>query len=954
MPAKAKKNPDEKARKALSEVVKKPADPAPAKLVPDTAAKSVSSGARLVILDGHGIIYRAYFAVREPLVVRSSGEVVTAVYGFANTLLRVIDELKPTHLAVAMDAPGKTFRHEADPTYKAHRPPIPADLPAQLERCKQLLKAFNIPVYEVTGYEADDVLATLADDAAEQDIETWIATLDSDLVQLVRPGVSVFMYRPYQRDTVRYDSVEKVRDRYGIDPIQMIDYKGLVGDSSDNIPGVPGIGDKTAVKLLNEYRTIEEIYEHLDDVGPKRAHNALAENQDVALHSKMMATIHHKVPIQIDIDEALVHAYDRQDVLELFQELEFRSLIGRLPEELVGEGGVEPTPTETVHITIRDQHVLQTWVDRALAADRVAIQIETTSSDAMRCEIAGYALADVEGEASYIPVHLEGQLENGDLLDHETVLSALRPVLESPDVPKDFHDAKFAVKVMSRQGVSLRGVTNDTMLAAFFLGDSATSLPTIALERLGLELPSREELLGTGRKQKTLFDVPADETGSCAAAEVDAIWRLAKALDDALAEEPQIEKMYREVELPLAHILAQMESIGVTCDPSLLEDLSARLSKEIAAIVAGVYEMVGHEFNLGSPKQLGQVLFDELGLPKTRKTKQGYSTDARALERLSSEWPIVDQILNYREHSKLKSTYVDALPALINPDTGRIHTDYNQAVAVTGRLSSENPNLQNIPVRTEMGREIRAAFVAQPRNEEADVVFLGADYSQIELRVLAHLAEDRAMIEAFQNGEDIHAATAAGAYGVDPDQVDPEMRRVAKMMNFGVIYGLTAHGLSQRSGMDRKDAQAFIDSYFERFARVAEYIEEIKESTKKSGYAETLLGRRRYIPEIKSANFQVRAAAERVAVNMPVQGTAADVMKIAMLRIADALGEHELATRMILQVHDELIFELPRSEAAELGGILQEFMPSAIEMVVPLQIEMKIGPNWRDTESFAV
>ena len=945
MPAKATK----KSAKTSSKRARKASEKRPS-----AAASKLpnGSGARLVILDGHGIIYRAYFAVREPLVVRRSGEVVTAVYGFVNTLLRVIDELKPTHLAVAMDAPGKTFRHEADAEYKAHRRPMPEDLPAQIDRCKQVMDAFNIPIYEVAGYEADDVLATLADHAAEQDVETWIATLDSDLVQLVCPGVSVFMYRPYQRDTVRYDSAEKVRDRYGIDPVQMIDYKGLVGDSSDNIPGVPGIGDKTAVKLLNEYRTIEEIYEHLDEVGPKRAHTALSENQEIALHSKMMATIHHEVPIEIDMDEAQIHDYDRQQVMELFQELEFRSLIDRLPEQMAGEGVLETTVAKTDYITIRDERALQTWVDRVFAAGRVAIQIETTGRDPMRCEIAGYALADIEGEAAYIPVrHAE---DGSPLLDHDTVLAALRPVFESPDVPKNFHDAKFAIKVMARQGVALRGVTNDTMLAAFFLGDSATGLPTIALERLGLQLPSRDELLGKGRKQKTLFDVTAEETGSITAAEVDAVWRLAEALDDALAEEPQIEKMYRELELPLAYVLAQMESTGVTCDRSLLDDLSGRLGTEVDAIVAGVYEIVGHEFNLGSPKQLGEVLFDELGLPKTRKTKQGYSTDAQALERLGPEWPIVDQILKYREHSKLKSTYVDALPELINPETGRIHTDYNQAVAATGRLSSENPNLQNIPVRSEMGREIRAAFVARPHDGEQDVVFLGADYSQIELRVLAHLADDPAMIEAFQNDEDIHAATAAGAYGIDPDEVDPEMRRVAKMMNFGVIYGLTAHGLSQRSGLERKDAQTFIDAYFERFARVAEYIEEIKAATKESGYAETLLGRRRYIPEIKSANFQVRSAAERVAVNMPVQGTAADVMKVAMLRIADALREHELATRMILQVHDELIFELPRAEAAEVGGILEEFMPNAIEMVVPLKIDMKIGPNWRDMEAFAV
>jgi DNA polymerase-1 len=933
-----------------------PAKTTTKKVAEKAADKAVSpSGARLVILDGHGIIYRAYFAVREPLVVRRSGEVVTAVYGFINTLLRVIDELKPTHLAVAMDAPGKTFRHEADPSYKAHRRETPEDLPPQIERCKDVMDAFSIPIYEMPGYEADDVLATLADAAAEQGVETWIATLDSDLIQLVRPGVSVFMYRPYQRDTVRYDSLEKVRDRYNIDPVQMIDYKGLVGDTSDNIPGVPGIGEKTAVKLLNEYRTIEEIYEHIDEVGPKRAHTALVENQDVALHSKMMATIRHDVPVELDIDAAQVAAYDRQRVMEMFQELEFRSLIDRLPAQdgVAGEAAVVAETVATSYETIRDDKALKALVKRLKKAPSIAFQPETTSRDAMRCDIAGYAFADAPGKAAYVPVrHLDDGLP---LLDHEAVLKALTPLFESSDVAKVLHDAKFATKVLHRQGVALRGVQDDTMLAAFLLGDSATALPTVALERLGIELPTREELLGKGRKQKTLFDVGADDTGEVAAAEVDATLRLAAVLGEALDEEPQIEEMYRSMEIPLSALLAEMEFIGVRCEPARLEDLRQRLAAEIESIRADIYEEVGHEFNIGSPKQLGVVLFEEMGLPKTRRTKQGYSTDAQALERLSSEFPIVERILHYREVSKLKSTYVDTLPGLVHPDTHRIHTEYNQAVAATGRLSSENPNLQNIPVRTEMGREIRAAFIAAPASDaEEDVVFLGVDYSQVELRVLAHLSADPAMIEAFRNNEDIHAATASGAYGVPASEVSAEMRRIAKMMNFGVIYGLTSHGLSARADMDRRDAQTFIDAYFERFSRVAEYLEEVKASTKDRGYAETLLGRRRYIPEIKSSNFQVRSAAERVAVNMPVQGTAADVMKRAMLQIDAALKEREVASRMILQVHDELIFELPRQEVPEVAGVLQEIMPSAIEMVVPLQVDMKVGPNWRDMEPYAL
>ena len=908
---------------------------------------------RLVILDGHGIIYRAYFAVREPLVVRRSGEVVTAVYGFVNTMLRVLDELKPTHLAVAMDAKGPTFRHEADASYKAHRRETPEDLPPQIERCKEVMRAFNIPMYEVPGFEADDVLATLADEAASEDIETWIATLDSDLVQLVRPGVSVLMYRPYQRDTVRYDSVEKVRDRYGIDPIQIIDFKGLVGDTSDNIPGVPGIGEKTAVKLLNEYNTIEEIYDHLDDVMPKRAHKALAENEEIARHSKMMATIRHDVEIELDLEAAEVQAYDRQKVMELFQELEFRSLIDRLPEQSLGEEYVASEEIATEYETVRDEKVLATWVQRLQAADRFAFQVETTTRDALRCEVAGYAVADIPGHAAYIPVrHAD---DGAPLLDHETVLSALRPLLESADSSKAVHDFKFAFKVLQRQGATLRGVSADTLLQSYLLGDSATGPRTLALERLSITLPAREDLLGKGKKQLSLFDVTAEETGQIASAEVDATLRLAETFDEALDEEVQIEEIYRTLELPLAELLGRMELTGVVCDPSRLTDLSDRLGAQIQEAEAGIYVTVGHEFNIGSPKQLGVVLFEEMELPKTRKTKQGYSTDAQALERLAADHPIVDQILKFREVSKLKSTYVDTLPALINPDTGRIHTEYNQAVAATGRLSSENPNLQNIPVRTEMGREIRAAFVPRAIDDkEDDVVFLAADYSQIELRVLAHLSGDKAMIEAFQNDEDIHAATASGAYGVAPEDVDPEMRRIAKMMNFGVIYGLTSHGLSQRSGLDRRDAQAFIDAYFDRFSRVAEYIEEIKASTKETGYAETLLGRRRYIPEIKSSNFQVRAAAERVAVNMPVQGTAADVMKKAMLQIDEAVRAEEIVARMILQVHDELIFELPREEAPAVASLLADLMPTAIDMVVPLKIETKLGPNWRDMEAYAV
>ena len=923
--------------------------------------------ARFVILDGHAIIFRAYFALREvqPFSVKRTGEETTAVYGFANTLLRIARELQPTHLAVAMDTDAPTFRHDADSAYKAHRDPIPEALPPQIERCRQIVEAFGIPLYEADGWEADDVLATIADQAAEQGLETWIGTLDSDLLQLVREGVHVYMYRPYQRDTVIYDSPGKVRERYGIDPVQVIDYKGLKGDTSDNIPGVPGIGDKTAVKLLNEYRTIEEIYANLDAVTPARAQNALRAHEDLARHSKRMAAIRHDAPVRLDVEAAALADFDETPVVELFGELEFRSLAERLEEwpaagRRPAAAGPPPVEYETVATAAR----LGEWLDRARAADLVAVGLETSGPDAMACDVAGYALAVAAGEACYVPVRHAPPTDAGGQvtmlpadpgLTPDEARDLLRPLLEDDTVAKTLHGAKFAMKVLANEGVTLRGVTRDTLIEAYLLGASTTALPALASERLGLKIAQRAEVVGTGRKQIAFTDLPADVAAAYAAARADAALRLAGALEADLAAEEQIARLYDELELPLVGVLAGMERRGVTLDPDAFSQLAGELESEVAATEKTIYDAVGHEFNIGSPKQLSEVLFEELGLTKTRKTTQGFTTDAQALERIKDAHPVIRQVLHYRELSKLKSTYVDSLPQLINPGTGRIHTDYNQAVAATGRLSSENPNLQNIPVRTEQGRAIRAAFVARPTagDRGADVIFLGADYSQIELRVLAHLSQDPHLIEAFQNEEDIHAATASGVYGVAPEDVEPEMRRIAKMMNFGVIYGLSAHGLTQRSGMERRDAQAFIDAYFERFARVAEYIEEVKQSTRELGYAETLLGRRRYIPEIRSNNFQARSAAERVAVNMPVQGTAADVMKRAMLDVDQAIAERELAGRMILQVHDELILELPPAEVDEMAGLLQALMPQAIEMVVPLKIEMKSGPNWRDMDPLA-
>ena len=907
---------------------------------------------RAVLLDGHAIIFRAYYAMRDPLRHKETGENTTAPYGFVNTLRSVLDDLKPTHMALALDvSDDTTFRKAMYEPYKAHRDEAPEDFPQSVARCRQIAEAFSIPIYEAEGYEADDVLATLADQAAETGIETWIATLDSDLVQLVREGVGVYMFRPFKRDVVRYDSDERVRERYGIDPIQMIDYKALVGDTSDNIPGVKGIGDKTAVKLLNQWATVEEVYEHLDEVAPKRAQGNLIAGRESAELSKKLATIAHDAPVRFDLEAADISQYDRDEVVEAFRDLNFRSHL-----EWFGEWSgtsVEAAPSarqvDAEYEIVRDEAGLAKWAAKAAAAPLLAVDLETSSTDTIDGEIAGYALAVAEGEACYIPVR---HADDGEpMLDPETVREALRPVLEDGAAPKVLHNAKFDMKVLRRHGVELRGLQADTMLQAYLLNEPHIGLKALALSRLGVEMTPIEDLIGKGKSQVSMLEVKAEAAGPYAAADADMTLRLAAELGPELAGNEQLEALHRDVELPLVPLLAEMELAGVALNTAALEELDARLDADIAAKTLDVYEAAGHEFNIGSPKQLSTVLFDELQLPKTRKTSQGYSTDAQQLERLAESHPIVERILQWRELTKLRSTYVEALPPMVHESTGRIHTDYNQTVAETGRLSSENPNLQNIPVRTGTGSEVRAAFAPRAwEGIEEDVAFLSADYSQIELRVLAHLSGDEGLIEAFRNGEDIHAATAAGAYGVETADVQPEMRRIAKMMNFGVIYGLSAHGLSQRSGMERADAQAFIDAYFGRFGRVRGWIEEIKESTKRNKYAETLLGRRRKLPNIESRNFQMRSHAERQAVNMPVQGTAADVMKLAMLRIAERLRARELRSRMLMQVHDELIFETLESELDDVAAVLMEVMPTAIEMVVPLQIEMKSGPNWRDLE----
>lgn len=908
---------------------------------------------RLVLLDGHGLIHRAFHAVKEPLIARHSGEETTAVFGFTNTLLKVLEDLKPTHVAVAMDLPGPTFRHEQYVEYKAHRPGTPESLRHQIARVRELIQAFNIPIYEAETYEADDVLGTLARQAAEQGIETYLATLDSDILQLVRPGVYCYMYRLYQRDTVVYD-VAGVRERYGFDPERMPDFKGLKGDASDNIPGVPGIGEKTAVKLIQQFGSIEALYENLWQVTPQKLQDKLREYEAQARYSKEIATIATDAPVTLDLERCRLDGYDRERVLELFRELEFRSLIDRLPavEGVLPDGAAKaPAAVEAeapAYHVVDTEEALAALAAKIREAGAVTLDTETTDQGAMTCGLVGISLSVRPYEAYYVPVgHVQSDGTHGQL-PLETVRRHLAPVLADAGIAKTAHNAKFDMIVLHRHGMPVDGLRFDSMIAAFLLGEQTLSLKALAFDRLNAEMTPITDLIGKGgrAKQKSMAEVGIADVAAYACADADFTNRLSGVLEGELRSQ-NLWDLYTQVEMPLVPVLTRMEMTGVAVDTAVLREMSRELGEQLARIEEQIYQAVGHQFNVNSTQQLSQVLFEELKLPKSRRTKQGYSTDAASLETLRGAHPVIDLLLEYRQLSKLKSTYVDALPGLINPETGRVHSSFNQCGAATGRISSSEPNLQNIPVRTDVGRRIRHAFVARGFD---DARLVAADYSQIEMRVLAHYSQDPALIEFFRQDLDIHAATAAQVYGVPLEQVTPAMRRVAKTVNFGVAYGISDYGLAARTELSREEAGAFIRAYFETYPGLKQYMDETIAQTRRLGYATTLLGRRRYLPEINSTAYNVRTAAERMAINMPIQGTEADIIKMAMTRVQQALDERRLRSRMILQVHDELMFECPAEEVEEVQALAREIMPRVMELSVPLKVDLKVGRHWGEME----
>ncbi len=902
---------------------------------------------RLYLIDGYALVYRAFFALISRPLVTSRGENTSAAWGITKFLLKVLEEHKPDYLGVVFDA-GKSERHEIYPEYKATRQKMPTELEASLPRVREIIEAFNVPVIELQGYEADDVIGTLATKAVESGLEAVIVSGDKDFYQLVRPGICLL--NPGRGGSAAIEEewvdVTNAHERLGVAPHHVPDYLGLIGDSSDNVPGVPGIGPKTAVQLIERFGSIENILAHTDEIPNKRARESLENSAQDALLSKSLVTIRTDLPVPLDLHALECGPPDRDRLRELFLELEFHTLI---------RDYAAPEPKPDAHVTnyrtlleAADVHEL---VRRIREQGSFSLDTQSSTLDPLRGSLVGVAVALVPGEAFYLPFgHCP---PSGDLLDNRIVrnlppllgpeMAPLVEVLADPDVRKIGHDLKYDLLVLRRAGVELRGIWFDTMVASYLIepGRREHNLGSLALQHLDHGTIPYDELVGKGRNEVPYAEVEVDRCRDYACEDADTALRLYERFAPEL-EHLHLQQLFETVEMPLVRVLAEMEWTGIRIDAGFFRELESRLARELRDLEREIYKEAGVEFNIGSNPQLREVLFEKLQLPVLKRTKTGPSTDASVLEALAAQGHrLPTLLLQYRQLDKLQSTYVTALPRMVNPATGRLHTSFNQTVASTGRLSSSDPNLQNIPIRTELGAEIRRGFIP------ADgYLFVSADYSQIELRVLAHYSEDAAFLEAFRSGTDIHRQTAALVFGVEPDQVTRTMRDRAKTVNFAVIYGIGPFSLAQQLGVSTAEAKEFIDRYFERFPGVRAFLDRQVELAREQGFIETLTRRRRYIPEIRSKNFNIRSFGERVATNAPIQGSAADLIKVAMIAIQQSIEETGSRARMLLQVHDELLFEAPRDEAEATLRMVKERMEGAAELRVPLLVEGGIGENW--------
>jgi DNA polymerase-1 len=917
---------------------------------------------KFVIIDAMALTYKAYFAFINRPLVTSKGEPTSAVFGFVNQLIKILGDNKPDYVAVAFDSKEKTHRHDKYPNYKSSRAAMPEDMIPQLDRIKQIIGLLNIPIYILPKYEADDIIGAAVKKATEIGLESFVFTPDKDLNQLVTDNVKIVRPGKTTDEIVVFD-VKKVNEEFGFEPMQMIDYLALIGDTSDDIPGVAGIGPKSAIPLIQKYHSVENIYKHIDEIEKEGIKKKLIEGKENAIISKDLATIDCNVPLDFNFETAKFQKPDFEKLRPVFVELEFKNLYSSLLKVYDSNGNTENEFDNTAaeNLTVFDKknvsYKLITSVKDAKAlAEKLGKQslfvfdTETDGLDCFTLTMAGASFAVKPKEAYFVAVNPKGHKgelfskEITDRLDLEDFVKIFKPVFENKKIKKVCQNGKFDIAVLRSQGINVEDFYFDTMLASYIIDpDQKHGMDDLSQKYLNYKPIPLSDLIGAKKDPTKIFDVDINALYEYAAEDADITYRLYDILSPQLEKE-KLTKVAYDIEFPLAPVLEDIEREGITVDKLALNLFSKELLVLLDNYTAAIYKSAGREFNINSPQQLQKILFDELKLATGKKTKTGFSTDAHSLEALRGEHEIIDLILDYRQISKLKSTYADALPNLINPVTGRIHTSFNQTVASTGRLSSNDPNLQNIPIRSDKGKEIRKAFV--PRNK--DYVLLSADYSQIELRILASICGDAGLTKAFKNGEDIHRSTAALVFMVKPGDVTPDMRRKAKEVNFGILYGIGPFGLKTRLGITQSHAKEIIETYFGTFKQVKNFMDDSVLKAREKGYAETLYGRRRFLRNINSSNRVVRQFEERVAINMPIQGTAADMIKLAMINIHKELTKRKTKTKMVLQVHDELLFDAHKDEVEELKPVIKKLMENALPMNVPILVEVGTGDNWLD------
>ena len=893
---------------------------------------------RMFLIDGYAMLYRAHFAmIRNPLIT-SYGLPTSALFGFLNQLFRILKKENPDYVATIFDRKEKTFRHKKYPEYKATRDPMPEELQEQLPHLWKLIEAMQIPQLSKVGFEADDIIGTLAKHGLEQDLDVFIVSGDKDFMQLI--NANVFLFAPGNRNKPDkiYDK-KGVEDRWGVPPEKIVDLFGLMGDSSDNIPGVFGVGPKSAMKLIHDYGTLEEALENAESVTNKRVRNGLLEGKDNAILSKDLVTIVTDVPLDREIDELVRQDMDIEAMESLLTEYEFHALINQLPGSAEEKKSTNKNSDKDYKIITTVKN-LKTYFNSVKSNSLLSFDIETDGLDPMQNTIVGLSFATKANSGIYVPIVYKEKQKNhfGDD-DLSAVIEIIRPIMQDKNIPKTGQNAKFDMLVFKRHGIDVKGLVCDTMIAAHLLKPESRSykLDNLSIEYLNYRMVPIEDLIGKGKNQISMTEVELDNAGFYAAEDADVAWQLTEIFQKQL-QDSGLDHFFKKIELPLLNVLMDMEYQGTYVDKEMLEKMSLDLGKKIENLTKEIIKEVGTEFNINSTQQLANILFDVLNL---RKVKQR-STAESVLEALRNEHPLPGMILNYRKLNKLKNTYVDTLPPLVNPDTGRIHTTFGQTIASTGRLSSSNPNFQNIPIRTDEGREIRKSFKAQKKGW----LIFSADYSQIELRIMAHLSQDPALMEAFNKNEDIHSRTASDVFGVGIKDLLPEMRRTAKVVNFGIMYGAGAFRLSQELGIPRSEAQVIIDTYFERYAGIREYMDRTIKQAEDQKYVETVLGRRRNIWNIDSENHIQREAAKRMAINMPIQGTAAEMIKLAMLDIHRTLINEGYESRMILQIHDELLFEAPAQEIDTLQEMVSDKMVNAMPLTIPLVVDCGNGISW--------